>query len=240
MTTSPVLGVPYVASQQAQPEVTHNEAVAVLTALQRGAISRGLNAPPGGPDDGDSYIVGTSPTGAWAGRANCVAVYVTNAWRFVPGDDGDGGAIAMGADQAGMALYVQAEGGFALWSGSAWAAGGGAAHDVAFGFETAPSAAAVIHRERAARAIAFKADFAGAQGGVGTNPGAEFTLSVKKNAVEIGTVTVSTGGAVSFATDGAAAQALAAGDELTVEAPAGSPAEATVAEGSFVLPGVTG
>jgi len=43
-----------------------------------------LNAPPGGPADGDRYIVGPSPSGAWASKAAQVATWnsVSAAWDF--------------------------------------------------------------------------------------------------------------------------------------------------------------
>ena len=120
MTTSPDLGMPYIAGQQAQPEVTHNDALNMLIALQKGAIDRGLNTPPGSPTNGDVYIVGSAPTDAWAGKANKVAIYTTNVWTFVPGNDSDGANIAIGARHEGMRLWVQDEDALYVWSGSAW------------------------------------------------------------------------------------------------------------------------
>lgn len=40
------------------------------------------NAPPTTPSDGDIYIVGTAPTGAFAGKANQIAYYENSAWTF--------------------------------------------------------------------------------------------------------------------------------------------------------------
>lgn len=121
MTTSPDLGIPYIAGQQAQPEVTHNDALNMLIALQKGAIDKDLNAPPGSPSNGDVYIVGGSPTGAWAGKANKIAIYATNAWTFVPGNDSNGANIAMGARHEGLKIWVQDENLLYAWTGSAWA-----------------------------------------------------------------------------------------------------------------------
>ena len=121
MTTSPDLGIPYIASSQAQPEVTHNDALNMLIALQKGAIDKDLNAPPGSPTNGDVYIVGPAPTGAWAGKANKIAIYATNAWTFVPGNDSNGSNIAMGARHEGLKIWVQDENVLYGWSGSAWA-----------------------------------------------------------------------------------------------------------------------
>lgn len=48
-------------------------------------VSDTLNTPPSSPIDGETYLVGTSPTGAYAGKANNVAVYSTstNTWYFI-------------------------------------------------------------------------------------------------------------------------------------------------------------
>jgi hypothetical protein len=42
------------------------------------------NTPPGSPSDGDAYIIGAAPTGAWAGNAGKVARWSANdgAWEF--------------------------------------------------------------------------------------------------------------------------------------------------------------
>ncbi|MGA0561687.1 DUF2793 domain-containing protein [Ancylobacter sp. VNQ12] len=44
--------------------------------------SVGLNAPPATPILGDTYVVGTAPTGAWAGRAKMLAQWAGSAWAF--------------------------------------------------------------------------------------------------------------------------------------------------------------
>jgi len=71
MSTSPNIGLPFLAAQQLQPEITHNEAILLLQLMQVGVISSGSNTAPGSPTDGDSYIVGSSPTGAM-GRAGLI------------------------------------------------------------------------------------------------------------------------------------------------------------------------
>ena len=40
------------------------------------------NTPPGAPVNGDRWITGDAPTGAWAGHADQVAVYIGSAWEF--------------------------------------------------------------------------------------------------------------------------------------------------------------
>lgn len=125
MTTSADLGILYLAGQQAQPEITHNGALNQLQVLLSGVISAGLNTPPGSPTQGDTYILGASPTGVWAGRANCLAGYFGTGWIFVPGNDSAGTPIAMGARQEGLRVWNKATDSTYVWSGSAWAASGG-------------------------------------------------------------------------------------------------------------------
>lgn len=120
MTTSADLGLAYIAGQQAQPEITHNEALNQLQILQSGVISVALNTPPGSPTVGDTYILGASPTGAWAGRANCLAGYFGTAWVFVPGNNSAGSPITMGARHEGMMVYSKADNALYVWDGAAW------------------------------------------------------------------------------------------------------------------------
>lgn len=123
MTTTPKLGIPFISGQQAQPEVTHNQAILVLQTLLLGVLDT-LASPPGSPADGDSYIIDASPTGAWSGHANKIAVWY-GGWLFVPGVDDDGAAIPMDAEQKGLSVYSQGASAVLTWSGTVWAAAGG-------------------------------------------------------------------------------------------------------------------
>lgn len=122
MTTSPDLGIPFIDQQQGTPEVTHNEALLLLQAMTNGVIDRGVNTPAVGPTIGDSYIIGAAPTGAWAGRANCVTIWSGTAWDFIPGETSAGTPITMGARQEGMRIWVRDENTLYVWDGSAWTA----------------------------------------------------------------------------------------------------------------------
>ena len=109
MTNSPNLGLPYIAAGQAQKEVTHNDAVNDLDVLvQLSVLSRSVNTPPSSPIDGDNYIVGASPTGAWAGMAGKVALYFAG-WRFK-------------TPIAGWRAWVRDENRILVYGGSSWAA----------------------------------------------------------------------------------------------------------------------
>ena len=118
--TSAKFGFPYIGGE-AQADVTHNEFVNLVQALLQGVEDRGTNTPPGGPSDGDSHIMGSAPTGAWAGRANGIAFYdgTSAAWMFFPGDDDAGSPIVMAAAHTGVRVYVKDEGVSYVWQGSA-------------------------------------------------------------------------------------------------------------------------
>lgn len=119
MSTSPDLGLPLVASQQATPEVTHNEALLLLSIFVNGVVSM-TNTPPGSPAEGDAYILDTAPTGAWAGKAGKLAVWTSGGWRYVPGNDSSGTPIAMGVRQTGMKVYRRDLLADWVWIDSAW------------------------------------------------------------------------------------------------------------------------
>ena len=53
----------------------------------RAVISR-LNAPPANPAEADAYLTGSAPTGAWAGRAERLAIWQNGAWRFAVPQNG--------------------------------------------------------------------------------------------------------------------------------------------------------
>lgn len=52
-------------------------------------VSVGQNAPPSTPAEGEMYVVGTAPTGAWAGYANYMAKWLGFAWQFWPPTPGE-------------------------------------------------------------------------------------------------------------------------------------------------------
>lgn len=68
-------------------------------------------------------------------------------------------------------------------------------------------------------ACTFPVNFDGSAGDVQTNPAATYTITVKKNGVECGTVVISTAGVFSFTTTGGAAVSCVFGDAITFHAP---------------------
>lgn len=87
--------------------------------------------------------------------------------------------------------------------------------------------------------VTFPANFAGARGAVTTNPTATFVANFKKNGVQAGTMTVTTGGVFTFATTVTTSSlTFAPGDIMTVIAPL--TADLTATNFKWVLTGTNG
>lgn len=107
MATTPHMVLELLEQSQAQKEVTVNDALFRIDAvLNSGAITRGGNTPPVSPQDGDVYIVGAAPTGAWAGKALQIA-YFHQIWRFI-------------IPRAGMLMWVIADNNHVVYNGTVW------------------------------------------------------------------------------------------------------------------------
>lgn len=112
MQTSPQLGLAYIQPQQAQKHVTANETFRRLDALvQLSAKSATAGAEPGGPAEGERYILPAAASGA--------------AWSLM--DEGDiaafqDGAWAAYAPQEGWRCYVEDRGETLVSIGGVWKA----------------------------------------------------------------------------------------------------------------------
>ena len=75
------------------------------------SVAAQQDAPPGSPSAGDRYLIGSSPSGAWASNANNVAQWSGSAWEFT-------------APDAGMHVYVEGgasnSGNTMIYNGTAW------------------------------------------------------------------------------------------------------------------------
>lgn len=222
--TTPRLGAPELTSGQATPETTVNEQIRFVEAFATRCVvkDRDLATPPGSPADGDAYLVAASPTGAWAGQAGKIAFYMNTAWLFV-------------TVKEGFEIEVEDEDAAFTYRGAAWVSSLSGVRPIGFFFTSTPTASEILVLYTAVEAITIADDFAGSQGDVGTNPTTSFVLDVQKNGTSIGSVTISTAGAFTFATTGGAVS-LAAGDQLKVVAPA--VADATAADVSITFKGV--
>lgn len=107
MTTTPNLALAYIATSQAQKEVTHNAALNDLDFIANiTVIDHTLSTPPTAPNTGDSYIIAASPTGAWTGYANAVAGYY-GGWSFK-------------TPQMGWTAFTRNDNRLLYYNGSAW------------------------------------------------------------------------------------------------------------------------
>jgi len=81
--TTANLNMPFILPSQAQKHVTHNEALLRLDALVHLTVVAELATPPGAPAEGACYLVGATPTGAWAGKAGRIASWQDGYWAFL-------------------------------------------------------------------------------------------------------------------------------------------------------------
>jgi hypothetical protein len=106
--TTPRAGAPLLAANQAQKNVTHNEALYQFDALLCARfLDRDLTTPPSSPADGDTYLVKATGTGAWTGQDGEIAYCADGGWRFY-------------APFMGIVAYVADENDLIVYNGSAW------------------------------------------------------------------------------------------------------------------------
>jgi hypothetical protein len=109
--TTPRLALPLLQAGQAQKEIAHNEALALLDLAVHGAVvAAGANVPPAAPQPGQCWIIGPAPEGAWAGQAKSVAGWTEGGWRFLP-------------PREGMRLWAGRAAGFLQFSEGVWRLG---------------------------------------------------------------------------------------------------------------------
>lgn len=83
------LGLPLIQPGQAQKELDHNEALALLDAVVQPVVEAvGRNDPPATPAIGQCWLIGAAPTGGWQGRAKALAVWTSGGWRFIAAFEG--------------------------------------------------------------------------------------------------------------------------------------------------------
>ena len=91
--------------------ITSRGALRLIDIVAAAAVeSVGANTPPTSPVEGQCHVVGTAPTGAWAGHAKAIAGYAPGGWRFV-------------AAVAGMNALDKASGQTAAYDGTTWSIG---------------------------------------------------------------------------------------------------------------------
>jgi hypothetical protein len=86
-------------------------ALQTLDFLVSAAVEEGpRNDPPPAPAIGSCYVVGSAPTGAWAGKPQSVAGCTSGGWRFISPIDG-------------MSAYVKSDNQWANYRSGAWETG---------------------------------------------------------------------------------------------------------------------
>jgi len=85
---SPRFGLPFLFAGQTQKEVFVNEAHALTDALLHPAIEGVADDPPAAPGEGECWLIGDTPAGAWSGRAGEFASYQPGGWIFAAPRDG--------------------------------------------------------------------------------------------------------------------------------------------------------
>jgi len=233
MANTPKLTMPEIAASQSSKEVTHNASLRDLDCLvQATAIDKDLSDAPGAPSDGDTYIVGPSPTSGddWDGYTDDIAYYESSAWTFHTPDEG-------------WQVYVQDEAKLYTFTSASigWETDesilGSDTYDVAVYKPGQPTAAEVIFRFTFVRDILYADDFSGSAGALGAGPDASAGVDfiIKNNGSQIGLISYASGATTATFTTDSAAETLSAGDVLTVVAP--DPQDATLSGVSFTLKG---
>lgn len=83
------LSLPLLHVAQAHKETTHNEALMLIDLLLHGCVEGvAQDAPPSAPAVGQCWIVGSAPSGDWAGQAGRIAGMTEGGWRFVTPREG--------------------------------------------------------------------------------------------------------------------------------------------------------
>jgi len=106
--SSPRLRLPHLVSFREIAEESWNETLDHIDVLSDLCLlGRSVNTPPASPSDGDAYLVGGAPTGAWSGCAYKIAACLDGAWRFYAPFDG-------------LRAFVAATGSFIVYANGAW------------------------------------------------------------------------------------------------------------------------
>jgi len=115
------LGLPLLWAGQAQKELFHNEALAVIDmAVQASVVALGVADPPDDPQRGACWIVGAGASGAWAGHDHALAGWTGGGWRFI-------------APREGMAIWSHADTMMVRYRSGAWEIGKLTAASVSIG-----------------------------------------------------------------------------------------------------------
>ena len=106
--TTARLLLPFIAPNQAQKHVTHNEGLQILDAVTQLSLqSLSLTTPPEDSVEGQCWYVAEPATGAWEAQNGKIAIWQAGAWAFID-------------VEIGWRAWVQDDAVFKVWNGSAW------------------------------------------------------------------------------------------------------------------------
>ncbi|WP_066650242.1 MULTISPECIES: DUF2793 domain-containing protein [Sphingomonas] len=109
--TTARLALPLLQPGQAQKELYHNEALALLDFATQAVVEAvGVDMPPAAPAMGACWVVGSAPVGGWTGQALAIAGWTGGGWRFVPAREG-------------MTVWNRSEDQASRFDGIAWRSG---------------------------------------------------------------------------------------------------------------------
>lgn len=118
---TPKLSLPYMVANQAQKEVTYNEALEIIDVIASSTFISFRAEPPSSPTVGDTYIVSATPSGEWSSYANYVAYYYSNSWLYLPPFEG----MTMMLTGGTKTEYVYDAGAWKVYSSGGGGGGGG-------------------------------------------------------------------------------------------------------------------
>ena len=106
--TTARLLLPFIAPNQAQKHVTHNEGLQILDAVTQLSLqSLSLTTPPEDSVEGQCWYVAEPATGAWEAQNGKIAIWQAGTWAFID-------------VEIGWRAWVQDDAVFKVWNGSAW------------------------------------------------------------------------------------------------------------------------
>ena len=256
--TTPLLGTSEIAESVANQVPTHNLALRQIEARTIRALSMITMAPPAAVE-GDSYIIPAGATGAWLDKTGQIASFIGGAWSYCAPIEGirlwindldaeyvyDGAAWVAnyggGSDVSdAIAAHEAAEDPHSQYltqtDGDAryLQAIGAQPFDLTAFYPGVPSASAIVTRVPVARDITFPASLTGSIGNATVAATAQTDFDVQKNGATVGTIRFAAA-STSATFIAASAITLAAGDILSVSAPA-TP-DTTLSNVGFVLAG---
>lgn len=88
MSTTPYIGITEISESQAQKALQVNEALRRIEAVVQPTVLGYQSTPPTAPADGNRYLVGAGPTGAWVANAQKIAYYINGGWAFITATKG--------------------------------------------------------------------------------------------------------------------------------------------------------